>query len=410
MHKSILGRMLTAGGAAVALAGCATVPPATDADYGDYDPPAKSDGAGAIGLFPILDENAGREANVVLSPVSIDLAFGLLHEGARGETKAQIERLIPPPSDPMGFESNTDYVELAISNALFLDREFRFRKEYVAETRKKYEAEAITVDFSAKQAASDTINGWADKATEGLIQQVISPEAIDLSTIAILANALYFEGLWETKLGETSQHPFLFGTGSEKPFKFVGETFETPHAKGDGWEAVRLPYRNERYAMDIIMPARREVMAAAPSLTRIEQLKLALDESEGRLVQVEIPQFETDFAEGIKRPLIGLGLTLPFDPVNADLFGMVEPGQKPVSVSEVRHVTKLQVYDEGTKAAAVTTISIVVTGGRLVRGNPIQFRADRPFVIVLRDLQRDVILFIGRIADPQPFEPTRTDP
>lgn len=134
-------------------------------------------------------------------------------------------------------------------------------------------------------------------------------------------------------------------------------------------------------------------------------MKRELDSDETEVVQVEIPQFETDFSISLNETLVALGLTLPFDEVNGDLSGMAEPGQRPIVVSDVRHVTKLQVYDEGTKAAAVTTISIVVTGARILPKEPIPFRADRPFIVVLRDLDRDAILFIGRISDPQPFDP-----
>ena len=366
---------------------------------------AGTGGGGALALFPILDAEAKPDENVVISPVSIDLAFGLLHAGARGETRAQLEQYLPPLADPMGYETNKDDVKVAISNALFLDDRFRFRDSYVSQLRREYEAEAIATDFTDKEGASDTINSWADDATEGLIPKVIAPETITPDMIAVLANALYFDGLWETKLMSSSQHPFLFGSGREEPFTFVGETFETPYARVDGWEGVRLPYRNDRYAMDILMPSDREIMAAAPPLELIERLKQELDGDAMELVRVEIPQFETDFAISLKDALMSLGVTLPFDEVRGDLSGMAEPGQRPITVSDVRHVTKLQVYDEGTKAAAVTTISIVVTGARILPKDPIPFRADRPFIAVLRDLERDAVLFIGRISDPQPFEP-----
>ena len=392
--------LLLMGAAALALGACSarTGPPQSAG-------PGGGGGGGALALFPILDAGAEKSENVVISPASIDLAFGLLHAGARGGTQAQLETLLPPPENPLGFESDNDDVRVTISNALFLDDRYRFRDSYVSQVRKTYEAEAIPTDFTDKTGAAGTINRWADKATEGLIPEVITPGAIQADMVAVLANALYFDGLWETKLMSSRQHPFLFGNGTEKAFTFVGETFDTPYAKVDGWEAIRLPYRSDRYAMDIIMPGEREIMAKAPPLEFIERMKRELDGDETEFVQVEIPQFETDFSISLNETLVALGLTLPFDEVNGDLTGMAEPGQRPIVVSDVRHVTKLQVYDEGTKAAAVTTISIVVTGARILPKEPIPFRADRPFIAVLRDLDRDAVLFIGRISDPQPFDP-----
>lgn len=368
------------------------------------------EGAGALALFPVLDAAAEPGENVVISPASIDLAFGLLHAGARGDTLVQLEEILPPPPDPMGFESDRKDVRVSIFNALFLDRDFRFRNSYLRETRNTYKAEAEAVDFTDPQASADTINAWAKQATEGLIPKVITPESIDEAMVALLANALYFEGLWRTKLESQQQLPFLFGSGEERPFTFVGDVFETPYTRSKGWEAVRLSYRNPRYAMDIMIPEAREIMAEAPSLEFIEQMKLRLDKQKGELVQVQIPQFETDYSMSLVDPLKALGLTLPFDKARADLTGIADPGQQRIVVDEVRHVTKLQVYDEGTKAAAVTTISIIVVGARFLPKDPIPFRADRPFIVVLRDLERESVLFIGRIADPQPFDPEVLEP
>ena len=362
-----------------------------------------------MALLPVLDAEAGPQKNMVFSPASINLAFGLLYEGAGGETRAQLAELLPPPENPHGYASNKDGVEVKVANALFLDRDFRFRDSFVAATRREYGAEAVKVDFSLPAPTAKTINDWASAATNGLIPQVIAPSAITEDMIAVLANALYFEGLWETKLIGRREHPFLFGNETERPFTFVTDDFDTPYARHEGWEAIRLPYRNNRYAMDILMPAKREVMSAAPSTSFIEDMKRRLDGADDVFVSVEIPQFETDYDQGLVPALQAIGLTLPFETGRADFTAMVEPGQAPVKVSDVRHVTKLQVYDEGTKAAAVTTISIVTTGARFEPRKPIPFRADRPFVMVLRDLERDAVLFIGRIADPQPFEPEVED-
>lgn len=389
---------------------CLAAPACTQVERPNSGSQTERQRSGALELFPVLDAAAKPRDNVVISPASIDLAFGLLHLGAQGDTREQIEAILPPPADPLGFESDERDVRVTISNALFLDRDFRFRDSYLVGTRNIYEAEAQTVDYSDEEASADTINAWAKEATEGLIPRVISPLSIDDSMIAVLANALYFEGLWRTKLMSSEELPFLFGSGEEKPFTFVGETLDMPYTRYRGWEAIRLPYRNPRYAMDFLIPEDRKIMEAAPSLEFIERMKQSLDGDETEPVRVEIPQFETDYGESLVEPLKALGLTMPFDPLNADLGGIAEPGQRRIVVDAVQHITKLQVYDEGTKAAAVTTMSIVTTSARRLPREPILFRADRPFIVVLRDLERDAVLFIGRIADPQPFDPEVVEP
>ena len=395
-----LSRPLVLASAAL-LASCTSLP---SGDGYENVPIERGDGPGAMALFPVLEAEAEANDNVFISPLSIELAFGLLHAGARGETRAQIEQILPPPEDPLGFEVEGNDVTVAVSNALFLDDSFRFRPEYLRATERVYEAQAIGVDFAAKQQSVDTINAWADEATQGMIPKVISPPAITDDMVALLANALYFEALWQTKLDQSSNHPFLFGDGSREPFKFVGESFATPYATLGDWEAVRLPYRGKRFVMDVIMPDEQRVMTQAPALDFLSRMKSALDAADARLVKVEIPQFEIDFGQSLKQPLVDMGLDLPFSR-SADLTGIAEPGQQPIKVGDVQHITKLQVYDEGTKAAAITTISIVVTGARMEPKGAIPFRADRPFIVVIRDLKRDAVLFIGRISDPQPFEP-----
>jgi serine protease inhibitor len=123
------------------------------------------------------------------------------------------------------------------------------------------------------------------------------------------------------------------------------------------------------------------------------------------LVALELPRFEIDYDIGLIEPLQALGLTLPFDTDRADLSAMAEPGQKPLYVKDATHITKLQVFEDGTKAAAVTTLRIVPTASRLAREDPIPFVVDRPFVVIIRDLQSRQILFLGRISTPQPFTP-----
>ena len=402
----MIRRIFPVLGAAL-LAGCVTTPAETNNSAPQT--PAERQASGALALFPTLDAKAGPTENVVYSPASVDQAFGLLRLGAAGATADQLDAILPAPPNADYLRTDKDDVEVRIANALFLSNDFRFRDSYVRAAGSRYDATAKRIDVSQPKVSADFINAWADAATEGLIPQVMDASGIKPDLVAILANALYFDGKWEQKLVHGSQRDFLFGDGSEKPFKFVGDVQSRKLVKADGWQALRLPYRNARYAMDIVIPDKRRVIAESPSLDRIEQLDSALDSAEPELVDIAIPQFEVDYNTSLKPMLLALGLTLPFDMDKADLSAMAEPGQTPVWVSDVRHLTKLQVFDEGTRAAAVTTISIITTAGRAYSVPPIPFVADRPFMIVIRDLEEDEVLFIGRISDPQAFEPEVED-
>ena len=365
-----------------------------------------------MALLPVLDVAAGPADNVFYSPASIQQAFGIVALGARGDTRRQLETVLAPPPSARRFEHDRDGVTVRLANALWLSDQWRFRPAFVAEAARQHEATARTLDFTRPAEAARIIDAWADDTTEGLIREVVNPKAIDRDDVAYITNALYFDGDWAQPFLGSETLPFLFGDGSDRPFKLMRETMELAHAAQGDWTGVRLPYSSKRYAMDVIMPRDRVVMRAAPSPAEFAQLGRALDRADRRTVEMRLPQFEIDTSVKLIPVLEQLGLTLPFDRNRADLSGLVEPGQRPVYVGGADHIAKLQVFDTGTRAAAVTVVRIVPTGMRAPDPDTIDFRVDRPFLIVIRDLQRGEALFVGRIADPKAYEaaPALVDP
>lgn len=390
------------------LAACVTAP----APVVDTGPPPSAQlptgtnaPQGALDLLPILDAKAGPGQNLFYSPASIEQAFGVLALGAAGETKAQLEAVLPPPRDATGLVFKDRNVEVRLANALWLSDRWRFRSGFVGDASRRYAATAETLDFSQPEATAQRINRWADTATEGLIPQVLSANDIDPDGAAFITNALYFDGLWETPFDGRETAPFLFGSGQDRPFTLMYDTMSLGLLEYQEWKAVRLPYANPRYAMDVIMPAQRTVMTAAPSSAEVAAMGRELRTATKRRVAMRLPQFEVDYDAGLIPALRAIGLTLPFDAVRADLSGIAEPGQRPLVVDAVQHIAKLQVFDIGTRAAAVTVLRIVPTAMRIETETPVPFTVDRPFIVVIRDLQRGEVLFLGRISDPQPFKP-----
>lgn len=394
--------------APVALTACqvAAPDPATTAP----PPPQQAPGGeaavqGAMALLPVLDAEVGAAENLFYSPASIEQAFGVLELGAAGETRSQLRSVLPPPRDAKGLAGKGDGVEVRLANALWLSDKWRFNPQFVAQAADRYGATAEALDFSQQDASAARINAWADGATQGLIPKVVGPDAIDPDGAAFITNALYFDGLWQTPFDGREQAPFLFGNGQNRPFTLMRETITAPLVKRGEWSAVRLAYQNPRYAMDVIMPTDRVVMRRAPAVDEISAIASDLGKAAPSRVLMRLPQFEVDYDAGLVPPLQAIGLTLPFDAAAADLSGIAQPGQRRVVVDAVRHIAKLQVFDIGTRAAAVTVMRIVPTAARIEPTAPVPFTADRPFVVVIRDLERGEVLFVGRIADPQPFEP-----
>ena len=388
--------------ATILLTGCATLSPVSESAPTDRSETARQ---GAIALLPVLDREAGPKANLFYSPASIEQAFGMLGLGAAGETKAQIEAILPPPRDPKGLATKKDGVEVRLANALWLSDKYRFRQSFVESAERSYGATAEAIDIARPKQAADRVNAWASKATDGLISQVLTAKSVTPLTVAFLTNALYFDGLWAKPFDGREEKPFLFGDGSQRSFTLMREVLVVPLAEREGWQAVRLPYRNARYAMDVLLPERRTVMKAAPPPSRITEFAADLAAAKPRPVDVSLPRFEIEYRRKLIPDLQAIGLTLPFDSAQADLSAVAEPGQARLAVDDVEHIAKLQVFDTGTRAPAVTSMRIVVVGATRYDPEPVPCTVDRPFIVVIRDLERGEILFLGRIANPQPFEP-----
>lgn len=372
---------------------------------------------GPVGVYDELIRAARPEENVVYSPTSVAQALGLVHLGADGSTKAEIaaflniqaseagDRVLAARARELGETERG--VTVNIANALFLSRDWRFRPAFLDATRTIYDATAQQVDFLRDPAgAADVMNAWASKETHGLIDGIVSADSIQREAAAYLANATYFEGEWTSRFKGAEQRPFLFGDGTERPFHLMKNEGEFATVAVGAWQALRMTYGYEerRFAFDVMIPEQRIANAEPPSNADIERLSAALDEAAVAPVRVWLPRFEADMAADLIPPLTGLGLSLPFDKSRADLSAMAEPGQRPLYIGEAFQAAKLQVYESGTKAAAVTMMVAMPTSmPPPFEGS--EFVVDRPFVFAIRDLRTGEVLFLGRIGSPQAFTP-----
>lgn len=409
--------------AACLMAGCTPIageedPSATQLDpQGGVEAQVSLEELGPMAVYDRLVIEAAADANIVYSPTSVAQALGLVHLGASGETKSQIQQFLSISSGEAGdrelaaraaqLRKTERGVTVNIANALFLSEDWRFRPAFLEATGTIYGAPADRADFRNNPAgAAAKINAWANKATEGLISDVVAPNAIKRDAAAYLANATYFDGRWTRHFKGAEMRPFLFGDGSERPFRLMKNESDFASVTLDGWKAVRMTYGYEekRFAFDVMMPEARVADATPPSHKAIQRMAELLDEAEPAPVRVWLPRFEADMRADLIPPLQALGLTLPFDRKHADLSAMAEPGQLPLYIGEAFQVAKLQVYESGTKAAAVTMMVAVPTSMPPPFEGP-DFTVDRPFIFTIRDLKTGEVLFLGRIADPQAFEP-----
>lgn len=363
--------------------------------------------------FRLFEEvvNAHPNKNVFISPASVSIALAMTYNGAAGETRTSMAKALGIDGLDLS-QANAAYrdlltvlrspdkgVTLDIQNAIWAHRETTFQRDFLARNEQFFGATARTVDFKNEEEAAQTINDWVKEATRERIPKLADRFAAD--TRMVLANAVYFLGLWKD--------PFTPDATAESDFtKFDGKVQKVPlmtregdflYQQGDGFQAIRIPYgETGRTHMTVFLPRRglamREFLRTVNSRNWSEW---------GRAFRmrpgtVQIPRFRAEFSSLLNDPLKAMGLAPAFDPNRADFAGMT--GRRDLYIGQVIHKTFVEVKEEGTEAAAVTGVEMRATSIPMEPEERFVFRADRPFLYAIEDSQTGVVLFLGIFGDP----------
>jgi serine protease inhibitor len=360
-----------------------------------------------LGMFRQLGD-ARPDQNVVFSPLSAGLAVSMLANGAQGQTLAGIQQALGTGMDLDGLNGTnaaltqalrSGDVELAIANSLWAREGVPFLPSFLETSRRYYQAEVAALDFSSPQAAA-RINGWVSDRTNGRITRMVEPP-IDGDVVMYLMNAVYFKGRWQDEFQASATRPM--------PFKAPGGTVQRPmmtrtgsygYLRGEGFQAVRLPYRGDRFAMYVLLPdASSSVAALRRGLTA--QAWAGWMEGFGtREVRVVMPKYRVNVESRLNAPLAALGMTDAFQQTSANFRSLLPAeylARGNVYVSEAKQKVFVEVNEEGTEAAAVTGIEMRATSAP---APPTEFVVDRPFILVIRDDTTGALLFIGQVNDP----------
>jgi serpin B len=358
--------------------------------------------------FDLLKEvDAARDAaspNTILSPLSASMALGMALEGADGETFTAMK-------DALRFqglsreEINASYrglldilleldpeVELGIANSTWSRQGFPFHTTYFDAVTANFDAEVQELDFNAP-GAKDIINGWVNEKTNGRIAEII--DVINPLDILYLINAVYFKGSWITKFKTADTYPGSFQLES-------GESVSVPTMSGEempirlgqvgGIQVGELPYGGDAFAMVVVVP---------PYGVGVDELVAQLDDdtwaqwlestAKGKFA-VRLPKFELEWDGMLKNALAAMGMGPAFVP-EAD-FSRMTPAAD-AHISAVRQKTYMKVDEEGTVAAAVTSVTVGATSA------PLGLYVDRPFLLAIRERLTGTVLFLGVVRDPR---------
>ncbi len=356
--------------------------------------------------------------NVFFSPYSIAIALGMAYEGARGETAAEILSVIELPADDIERRAmirslqsqlnpgGTSY-ELSTANAYWLKQGEDLNDLYQDTIENHYLAGGQELDFAGDPSGSaDTINSWVEGETNDRIKDLISPGVITPLTYLILTNAIYFKANWKWQFDEeaTEEQDFYLSSGGTKSVDLMNicdEEIDMNYAENSDVQMLQLPYKDEELSMYILLPKGDDISTMESIIDR-EYLNDLKSEMYGEWVDIYLPRFKFELKYKLNEDLKEMGMPLAFDEVNADFSGIKENGDDDLYISEVIHQSFVEVNEEGTEAAAATAVVMQEYGG--IGGGdepePIEFRADHPFIFLIEHKETGQVLFMGKVEDP----------
>lgn len=338
------------------------------------------------------------EVNPVLSPVSVQLALGLLQPGAAGQTEQELNALLEGADfaqwmDTLKTGESGPTVEVA--NSLWFDTSVTPDKDYLNTLSQTFDAESRTVTLSSKKAVT-AINSWVKEKTHDLIPSLLdAPLGEDAA--AVLINALYFKGTWahEFAYADTWEQTFRNASGEEAEIPFMHDTRHgMTYLSGENFTGVSLPYAGEGdWQLICLLPKE----GTAPEELAKEDFAALLSKAEGEYVNLSLPKFTLEGTYNLKDTLTDMGLTTLFTP-DADLTPMGTCTKGPLMVSSILQKTYLRVDETGTEAAAVTAI-MAEASAVMPTERPISLTFDRPFLCCLWSGELNQPLFLAAVEE-----------
>ncbi len=404
-------------------------PPQTDRD--DDAPAVVSPDVRALAqrnnefAFDLYARLAKRDGNLILSPYSISSALAMTYAGARGDTAAEMAETLhftPKPdrlhpafadlSEGIMRSGNRRAGQLLVAHSLWGQQGYPIRDDFLRLTHDDYHAEMKKVDFQKdKEGARQAINHWVEQQTKNMIQELLKRDILSKDSKLVLVNAIYFHALWATPFftGQTKEAPFHTTAGKSVQVPMMHLTGNFQYYEGDGMQLLELPYQGNRLSMVVILPQAADGMAEAEKDFTFPLLQSWLAKSKGYVVTVTLPKFTTTRDFELGQELREMGMPLAFkdgqegEP-RADFSGISEKAIRRDSClhfSEVVHQARVEVSEEGTKAAAATAVIMTATPESVHSPPPrATFTADHPFLFLIRDRNTGSILFLGRLTKP----------
>lgn len=358
----------------------------------------------------------GEDENILFSPLSIALAMGMMELGAQGSTRKEIRHsmgyeglkggeefsFLRDFSNMASAEENQYVMKLA--NSLFVQNGFHVNEEFLQMLKMYFNAEVNHVDFSQNVAVANSINKWVENYTNSLLKDLVSPEDFDGVTNLALINAVYFKGNWKSQFRPENTRTFSFTKDDESEVQipmmyqqgefYYGEFSDGSNEAGGIYQVLEIPYEGDEISMILALSRQEVPLATLEPLLKAQLIEEWANSVKKQKVEVYLPRFTVEQEIDLKDILKALGVTEIFIK-DANLTAMSD--KKELFLSKAVHKSCIEVNEEGSEAAAASGMIAI---SRMAVLYP-QVIVDHPFLYLIRNRKSGIILFMGRVMNPE---------
>lgn len=353
----------------------------------------------------ILKQDSNK--NVFVSPTSVAIALSMTYNGASGETQQAMAKALELQGITLptvnqannalkaSLENADPEVQLSIANSLWAKQGVTFKPDFMERNRQFYGAKVTELDF-ANAEATRTINNWVKENTRGKIDQVV--DQLKPDDVLFLINAIYFKGNWTKKFeqNQTAERSFYLSNGTQKQHPMMSQSGKYRYYENETFQAVSLPYGKGRLSLYVFLPRENNSLDAFQQQLAAENWQQWMNQFRMRNGSIQLPRFKFDYDIQLNNALKVLGMESAFSD-GADFSNMTSAS---VAINEVKHKTFVEVNEQGTEAAAVTSVGVALTSAQMPE-EPFQMVVNRPFFCAIRDNQTGTVLFMGSLREPK---------
>jgi serpin B len=367
----------------------------------------EADNAFALKVFKEINAQS-QGGNLFISPLSIAMALGMTYNGAGGETQAAMQQALELEgmSVQQVNEAYRDLIDLLfeldplvqfdLANSIWYRHDITFEQAFFDVNTAYFDATVEGLDFGLPSAAN-TINAWVRENTGDKIEEIV-PSPIPIDVVMYLINAIYFNGTWTYQFDKdlTQDAPFTLLTGNTKTVDMMShaDDVDLSYLTTESFDAVDLPYGGQAFTMTVLLPREGIDVDAVVDELDGENWNNWMAGLYETAVKVSMPKFSLEYEIELNDVLSALGMEIAFVPLAANFSKMRAAND--LYISKVTHKTFVDVDEEGTEAAAATSVGM----GIVCACGPFEFRVDRPYLFAIREKYSGTIIFMGKIVDP----------